>query len=168
MTLCCAGPARKLVSPRATIKTTAQRTRPPSCPRHRQGGSRSITRCLESACAIAASAPAVAGVPANAFFRSPPETTGLARPPSGRRPSSRRASILSMISPVGSACGYKIGSADGLARSGSSKFTVSLKGGPWRAGSAVTATDGADANAALRGSPPFRSYWRRTRGPGAI
>ena len=57
-----------------------------------------------------------------------------------------------MISPVGSACGYKSGSADGLARSGSSKFTVSLKGGPWRAGSAVTATDGADANAARRGS----------------
>ena len=92
-----------LVSPRATMDTTAQRTRPPSRPRHRQGGSRSITRCLESACAIAASAPAVAGVPrwlrayrgrasarsccraeplipahhhafGNALFRLPPET----------------------------------------------------------------------------------------------
>ena len=57
------GRFRSLVSPRATMDTTAQRTRPPSRPRHRQGGSRSITRCLESACAIAASAPAVAGVP---------------------------------------------------------------------------------------------------------
>ena len=92
-----------LVSPRATMDTTAQRTRSPSRPRHRQGGSRSITRCLESACAIAASAPAVAGVPrwlrayrgrasarsccraeplipahhhafGNAFLRLPPET----------------------------------------------------------------------------------------------
>ena len=57
------GRFRPLVSPRATMDTTAHRTRPPSRPRHRQGGSRSITRCLESACAIAASAPAVAGVP---------------------------------------------------------------------------------------------------------
>ena len=91
------------MSPPATIETTAQRTRPPFRPRHRQAGSRSITRCLESACAIAASAPAVAGVPrwlrayrgrasarsccrgeplipapqyafGNALFRLPPET----------------------------------------------------------------------------------------------
>ena len=72
-------------------------------PKTRQGGSRSFTRCLESACAIAASAPAVAGLPrwlrayrgrasarsccrgeplipahhhafGNAFLRVPPET----------------------------------------------------------------------------------------------
>ena len=55
--------ARKLVKSANDDKDDSAAHSTALSPKTRQGGSRSFTRCLESACAIAASASAVAGVP---------------------------------------------------------------------------------------------------------
>ena len=137
---------------------------------------RAITRCLESACAIAASAPAVAGVPrwlrayrgrasarsccraehlipahhhafGNAFFRSPPERpAGLARPRFG--PTAQAREHRTGITRMIARHLFDCAGTEAGARSGSPTIVMGVCWASVRAGSDFAAFSGAVSRAA--------------------